>query len=144
VFSVGINRAVSLIAEAKTKGRGPRGGQALKELGAHPQSGAMVKVMKGRYGPYVSDGKLNATLSRDSDPAAVTMDEAVALLEARAAREPTNGKRRGKKSAAPKSAAPKEAKPEKKAKAKAPASGNGVEKLKRKAKAASKATPTTA
>ena len=131
VFSVGINRAVSLLAEAKNKPRGGRGGQALKELGAHPKSGAMVKVMKGRYGPYVTDGKLNATLPRDSDPAAVTMDEAVALLEAREARGPGKPRRGAKKSAAPKQAAPET---KAKSKTKPPASGNGAEKPKRKVK----------
>src|SRR5262249_22743688 len=68
VFTVGINRAVTLLAERKEKGgRGPRAAQALKELGAHPVSGAAIKVMKGRYGPYVTDGTVNATLPRDSD-----------------------------------------------------------------------------
>jgi DNA topoisomerase-1 len=100
VFTVGINRAVTLLAERKAKGgRGPRGGQALKELGAHPQSGAAVKVMKGRYGPYVTDGKLNATLPQSSDPASVTMEEAVALLAARAAKGP-GGKKGAKKAKA--------------------------------------------
>src|SRR5258705_2270598 len=76
VFSVGINRAVTLLAERKSKGGGfKRGGQALKELGPHPESKSVIKVMKGRYGPYVSDGKINATLPRDSDPMSVTMDE---------------------------------------------------------------------
>jgi DNA topoisomerase-1 len=52
VFTVGINRAVTLLAERKERGpRARRGGQALKELGAHPQSGAAIRVMKGRYGP---------------------------------------------------------------------------------------------
>src|SRR6185436_18059380 len=89
VFTVGINRAVTVLAERKAKGGGPRrGGQALKELGAHPESGAPVKVMKGKYGPYVSDGKLNATLPQGSDPVSVTMEEAVALLAARAAKGP--------------------------------------------------------
>jgi DNA topoisomerase-1 len=89
VFTVGINRAVTLLAERKEKGgRGGRGGQALKELGAHPASGAPIKVMKGRYGPYVTDGSVNATLPRDSDPASVTLEEAVALIAARAEKVP--------------------------------------------------------
>jgi len=100
VFSVGINRAVSLLAERKQRGgRGPRASQAFKDLGAHPQSGAGIKVMKGRYGPYVTDGKLNATLPRDSDPASVTLEDAVALLAARAEKGPAKKKRAAKKSA---------------------------------------------
>ena len=114
VFTVGINRAVTLLAERKARGpRAGRGGQALKELGAHPQSGVMIKVMKGRYGPYVSDGKLNATIPNDQAPESVTMEEAVALLAARAER---TGKKpaRAKKpaaAAAPKQKTPKEKKP---------------------------------
>jgi DNA topoisomerase-1 len=106
VFAVGLNRAVVLLAERKERGgRGPRGGQALKELGAHPQSGAPVKVMKGRYGPYVTDGKLNATVPRDSDPVSVTLEEAIALLAARAEKGPAK-KQRGTKKAAPVAKAP--------------------------------------
>src|SRR5882757_2502453 len=98
VFTVCLNHAVTLLAERKAKGgRGPRGAQALKELGAHPKSGAQVKVMKGRYGPYVTDGKINATLPRDSDPGSVTLDEAVALLAARAEKAPVTKKGRGAK-----------------------------------------------
>jgi DNA topoisomerase-1 len=111
VFTVGINRAVTVLAERKAKGGGPRrGGQALKELGAHPESGAPVKVMKGKYGPYVSDGKVNATLPQDSDPASVTMEEAVALLAARAAKGPGTKKQAAKKTKA--AAEPKAKKPE--------------------------------
>ena len=119
VFTVGINRAVTLLAERKEKGgRGPRAAQALKELGAHPDSGAAIKVMKGRYGPYVTDGSVNATLPRDSDPASVTLEEAVALIAARAEKGPVKKKRgAAKKSvngetkpAAKKSAAPKKTK----------------------------------
>jgi DNA topoisomerase-1 len=93
VFTVGLNHAVSLLAERKAKGsRGPRGGQALKELGAHPQSGAPIKVMKGRYGPYVTDGSVNATLPRDSDPTSVTLEEAVELIAARVEKGPVKKK----------------------------------------------------
>jgi DNA topoisomerase-1 len=147
VFTVGLNRAVTLLAERKEKGgRGPRGSQALKELGAHPQGGAPIKVMKGRYGPYVSDGKINATLPRDSDPNSVTLDEAVALLAARAEKEPAK-KTRGKKAApekkpaaekktpaSAKAAAPKKAAP-KKAKAVAAENAPAKAKLKTAAKA---------
>jgi DNA topoisomerase I len=93
VFTIGLNHAVTLLAERKERGpRARRGGQALKDLGAHPENGVGVKVMKGRYGPYVSDGKLNATLPKDMDPELVTMDDAVALLAARAAKMGNEGK----------------------------------------------------
>ena len=136
VFTVGLNRAVTLLAERKEKGgRGPRGSQALKELGAHPQSGAPVKVMKGRYGPYVTDGTINATLPRDSDPNSVTMDEAVALLAARAEKAPVK-KGRGKKAAEKKPAAEKKASAEKK-----PAKKTAPKKAKAEATDAASAKP---
>ena len=107
VFTVGINHAVTLLAERKANGgRGGRGGQALKELGVPPAGGAPIKVMKGRYGPYVTDGKVNATLPRDSDPASVTLEEAVALIAARVEKGPVQKKGRGGKPAPAKKAAP--------------------------------------
>jgi DNA topoisomerase-1 len=85
VFTVGLNRAVSVLAEKKSRGRAPRGAQALKELGTDPTSGVTVKLMRGRYGPYVSDGTTNATV-RDSDPMSVTLEQALGLLAERAAK----------------------------------------------------------
>jgi len=133
VFTVGINRAVTLLAERKAKGGGPRrGGQALKELGAHPESGAPVKVMKGKYGPYVSDGKVNATLPQDSDPTSVTMEEAVVLLAARAAKGPAMKKQSAKKTKAA-------AEPKAKKKSENGAQPNGESKPKAKGKPKPKA-----
>ncbi|HTW35665.1 MAG TPA: type I DNA topoisomerase [Rhizomicrobium sp.] len=129
VFTVGINRAVTVLAEKKAKSRSPRGPEALKELGVHPESGAAVKLMRGRYGPYVTDGSTNATIPRDSDPLSVTLDQAVQLIAERVAKGGgKKPKKAAKKAAAPaKDAAPKKApakkaakKPAKKA-AKAPA-----------------------
>jgi DNA topoisomerase-1 len=85
VFTVGINRAVSLLAEKKAKSKTFRGAEALKELGNAP-GGAVVKLMRGRYGPYVSDGTTNATVPRDMEPLSVTLDQAVALIADRAAK----------------------------------------------------------
>jgi DNA topoisomerase-1 len=85
VFTVGINRAVSLLAEKKAKTKSFRGPEPLKELGASP-SGAQVKLMRGRYGPYVTDGATNATIPRDSDPLSVTLDQALALIAERVAK----------------------------------------------------------
>src|SRR5215471_4402031 len=133
VFPVGLNHAVTILAERKSKGgKGMRGSQALKELGPHPESKAVIKVMKGRYGPYVTDGKINATIPRDSDPMAVTLDEAVSLLAAREAKGPPEKKKR----AAKKSEAAAEPKPKKKAAKAAEPSANGEQKPKRKPKRA--------
>jgi DNA topoisomerase-1 len=74
----------------------------LKELGTAPGGGAPIKVMKGRYGPYVTDGKVNATLPRDSDPASVTLEEALALIAARAEKGPAKKKGRSKSAPAAK------------------------------------------
>ncbi|AHM02535.1 DNA topoisomerase I [Roseibacterium elongatum DSM 19469] len=81
VFTVGMNRAVELIAEKAAK-RGGRGATAapLKELGDHPTEGGPVNVMNGRYGPYVKWEKVNATLPKDLDPQDITMERAVELI----------------------------------------------------------------
>jgi len=123
VFEVGLNRAVTLIAEKRAGGGRPQRGApaALKELGAHPETGEPVKVMSGRYGPYVTSGGVNATLPKGADPAAFTMEQAVPLLAERAAAgggKKAKGKAKAK--AAPKAAAAKKA-PAKKAPAKKPA-----------------------
>ncbi len=103
VFSVGINRAVTLLAEKRAKGGG-RGAAAkpLKELGAHPDGGA-INVYSGRYGPYVKWEKINATLPKDVAPEAVTLEQATELVNAKAA---TKGKKKApaKKAAAKKTA----------------------------------------
>ena len=87
-FDVGLNRAVTLIAEKRAGGGRPQRGQAaaLKELGAHPETGDPVRVLGGRFGPYIASGGINANIPRGGDPAAVTMDQAVALLAERAAK----------------------------------------------------------
>jgi DNA topoisomerase-1 len=103
VFTIGINRAVDMLAEKKARGfQRPKAG-ALKDLGPHPSGGGNIQVMKGRYGPYVKFGKVNATLPRDKEPEALTLEEAVALITER------EGKSPAKKKAAPKKAAPKKA-----------------------------------
>jgi DNA topoisomerase-1 len=101
VFTVGINRAVTLIAEKKANPRGRRGPEPLKELGPGA-SGETIKLMNGRYGPYVTDGATNANIPNGTDPQSVTLDQALALI---AEREAKGG---GKKKKAPK---PKTVKP---------------------------------
>lgn len=85
VFTMGINRAVTLIAEhAQKNSTGRRGtSSAIANLGEHP-AGGIVAVKEGRYGPYVNWGKLNATIPKGADPAAITMDEALKLLATKA------------------------------------------------------------
>ncbi|TNF11430.1 MAG: type I DNA topoisomerase [Rhodobacteraceae bacterium] len=116
VFTIGMNRAVEVIAQKAAKGAG-RGAAAkpLKELGEHPEGGP-VQVMPGRYGPYVKWGKVNATLPKDMEPEAVTMEDALPLIEAKAAK-----KGGAKKKAAPKKAAAKKPAANKTAAKKAPA-----------------------
>ncbi|HVG80681.1 MAG TPA: topoisomerase C-terminal repeat-containing protein, partial [Methylomirabilota bacterium] len=92
------NRAVVLLAEKKAgggKGRFQRAAPTvLKELGEHPEQGGKVQVLSGRYGPYVKHGDVNATLPRNKEPAALTMEEAVQLIAERAAKGPSKPKGR--------------------------------------------------
>ena len=109
VFEVGVNRAVTLLAEKKAGGRGGRGvAAALRELGPHPVDGAPVRILAGRYGPYVKHGDVNANIPGGEDPETLTLEAATALLAARAAKAPTKGGKakstRAKASAKPKAA----------------------------------------
>jgi len=88
VFTVGLNRAVTLIAERQARGPGRNAAKTLKELGNHPVDGEPVRIMDGRYGPYVKHGKTNATLPKGKTAEEVTMDEAVALITAKAGTKP--------------------------------------------------------
>ncbi len=105
VFSVGINRAVAALAEKKEK-RGARGAVAGRALGEHP-GGGPITVHAGRYGPYVKYGKVNATLPQGTDPEALTLEEAVRLVDAKA--EKGGGRKPARKPAAKKAAAKKPA-----------------------------------
>ncbi len=87
VFTIGINHAVTLLAEKAKKGGGRRGAAAaLKDLGDHPDGGGKITVHNGRYGPYVKHGKINATLPKDKDPESVTFEEAIELIANKAAK----------------------------------------------------------
>ncbi|MEP6967749.1 MAG: topoisomerase C-terminal repeat-containing protein, partial [Pseudomonadota bacterium] len=115
VFDVGLNRAVAALAEKRAGGgRGARGGagEALKDLGAHPVTGKPVRVLSGRYGPYVKHETTNANVPKGADPATLTLDAALALL---AAREGAPRKGAARKPSAKKAAAKKPAKGRKKA-----------------------------
>jgi DNA topoisomerase-1 len=88
VFTIGLNRAVTLIAEKLLRpSKGRRfGADPGRALGDHPAKGGPITAKKGRYGPYVSHNGVNATLPADKTPETVTLDEAVALIDARAER----------------------------------------------------------
>jgi len=106
VLTIGLNRAVTVLAEKQSKGPGGRGRgtpAALKEIGDHPDGGA-ITVRDGRYGPYVNWGKVNATIPKGMDPQSVTMEQAIALIVERAAKDGTKAKP-AKKAPAKKTAA---------------------------------------
>lgn len=131
VFNIGLNRAVTLLADKRAGkgggrfGRGAVQKKVLKDLGEHPDEGGKIEVLDGKYGPYVSHNKVNATVPKGKKPEDLTVDEAVALLAERIAK---GGGKKPAKKAAKKSAKPakaanddtpsaKKAAPKKKAKA---------------------------
>lgn len=100
VFNIGINHAVTLLAEAAAK-KG-KAAEPLKDLGEHPDGDGNILVMNGRYGPYVKYKRINATIPKDKDPMDVTMEEAVELIKARASKgkkKPAKKKASAKKKA---------------------------------------------
>jgi DNA topoisomerase-1 len=123
-----MNTAVVKLAEAAAAGpRARNAPQALREVGIHPVSGAPIKLLAGRFGQYVADGTTNATIPKGEDGMTLSLDAAVALLDARAAAAPSSKKKPAKKPAAKKPAA--------KAAAKAPAKAKTKPAAKRKAAA---------
>ncbi|MBB1497073.1 type I DNA topoisomerase [Paracoccus sp. MC1862] len=123
VFTIGMNRAVEVLASKPQRGRAAPAAP-LAELGEHPEGGA-VQVLNGRFGPYVKWGKVNATLPRDMAPESVTMEQALELIAAKASK--------GGRKPAPKKAAKEPAKAARKPAAKKPAAS-------KTAKPAAKAT----
>src|SRR5262245_45547867 len=98
VLDIGMNRAMALLAEAKSSGRG-RAARPIRIIGNHPVDSAPIELYEGRYGPYVKHGGVNATVPRDLKPEEVTLDQAVALLAERAAKAPAKKPTRAKKAA---------------------------------------------
>ena len=80
IFSIGLNRAITLIAEAKP---GRISSSMIKDLGEHPEDKKPVRIMKGQYGPYIKYKSLNATIPEEKDPNEITMEEALILIEKR-------------------------------------------------------------
>jgi DNA topoisomerase-1 len=116
VYTIGLNRAVDLLHEKRSKGPSNRARPgALKNLGPHPDGGGNIEIMGGRYGAYVKYGKVNATLPKDKTPEDLTLEEALALIAER------SGKAGGKTAATKKPAAKKAAKKSAKKAVKKPA-----------------------
>lgn len=124
VFEVGMNAAVSLLAEAANRKGGARGSrEPLKVLGKN-DGGDDIKLMEGRYGAYITDGTTNATIPKDKDQDALTLEEALVMIAEKAAKGPVKKKRKApakKKAAAKKPAAKKPAAAKTATKKKAPA-----------------------
>jgi DNA topoisomerase I len=99
VFTVTLERALELLAAPKKGRRRTMTRTVLRSLGARPGGGAEVKLMDGRYGPYVTDGETNASLPKTADPAAFTLAEAIDLLKARADAGPSKKPARGRAAA---------------------------------------------
>jgi DNA topoisomerase-1 len=92
IFDIGLERAVELLAQARTGGA-----TVLRALGEHPDDKAPIEVCSGRYGPYVRHGKVNATLPKDVTPEAVTLEEALELIATRASKAGTGKTKTAKK-----------------------------------------------
>jgi DNA topoisomerase I len=90
MFTVGLDEALALLDTEQGPG-------VLRELGAHPETGVVLKILDGRYGPYVTDGKVNASLPKGADPEDLELEEAVGMLKKKAAQKGRGGKggRRG-------------------------------------------------
>ena len=93
LFSIGLNRAITLISEAKP---GRISSSEIKHLGEHPEDKKPVRIMKGQYGPYIKYKSLNATIPEDKDPSEITMDDAIILIEKRREYDKTKKKRKRK------------------------------------------------
>jgi DNA topoisomerase-1 len=92
VLNVGLNRAVVLLAEPNKGGRGRGPATPAKPLGEHPEDKKPVTLNKGRFGPYVKWGKVMATVTKGYDPESLTLDQAVEILTAKAAKGPSGKK----------------------------------------------------
>ena len=93
IFSIGLNRAITLISEAKP---GRMSSSLIKDLGEHPEDKKPVRIMKGQYGPYIKYKSLNATIPEEKDPYEINMDDALILIEKRKDYD-RNKKKKGKK-----------------------------------------------
>ena len=145
VFDVGLNRAITVLAEKRAgggKGRGRAEATALKDLGLHPETGKSVKILSGRFGPYIKHEATNANVPKGMEPTDLTLEEAVRLIAERDAKgggkkKPVKAKAAAKPKAEKAAASPKKKAPAKAAAAKKPA----AKKAAAKKPAAKKAAP---
>jgi DNA topoisomerase-1 len=91
LMSVTVEEAVELFRQPKKRGRGAST-SVLADVGTHPDNDLAIQVKTGRYGPYVTDGTINATVPKGTDPATVTLERAVELLAAREEKLRAQGK----------------------------------------------------
>jgi DNA topoisomerase-1 len=94
IFSIGLNRAITLIADAKP---GRMSSSIIKDLGEHPEDKKPVRIMKGQFGPYIKYKSLNATIPEEKDPSELNMEEALILIEKRKEYDKTKIKKNRKK-----------------------------------------------
>ncbi len=99
LWTVSLDEALALFAQPRTRGR-PAAAPPLRELGLDPASGAAIVVREGRFGPYVTDGVLNASLRRGDDVEDLSLERAAELLADKRAKGPTNGRAGGRRTAA--------------------------------------------
>jgi DNA topoisomerase I len=92
LFSVTLEQAEVIFAQPKRRG-GRQAKAPIAELGPHPDTGAAVRVLDGRFGPYVTDGTTNATVPRGVEPESIDLAQGVELLREREARGPAPAKK---------------------------------------------------
>jgi DNA topoisomerase-1 len=112
-LTIALDRAVELLKQPRTRGRASSQPKTLREVGKHPSTNVVIVIKQGRYGPYVTDGEINASLTQGMEPEAVTIEEAISLLEARAAKGPAKGRRKSSRKTPPKTGEKKAAAPKK-------------------------------
>jgi len=91
ILEIGYDRAIELIAKKEARNK------PLRVIGEHPESGEMIEVWEGRYGPYVKHQRTNASLPKNRPAESITMDEAIELLNAKAAKKKSGGRKRATK-----------------------------------------------
>jgi DNA topoisomerase-1 len=94
LFTVTVDEALTLFAQPKARGRGRAAAPPLREVGADPDSGKPIVVKEGRFGPYVTDGEINASLRKGDDPMTVSIERAAELIAERRAKGPATPRRK--------------------------------------------------